>query len=362
MITTDPKARKDAPLHSGCFQYFPKALRTLASRIVREDDCTPAESLTRLLLGEAIEKRCIQSRAEQIALNAIEALQEEITGVVLAYPFEGSAHAFCKRYAEALLDVANLSRVGSNQHNPGKPLFWDRSKSADELDALARHLVEAGKIDVDGVRHSTKVAWRALANLEKSIEAAERMRTPGPGFLLEDHPCWDDATRARVEAWGAKSTPTPTDDPDVIVLPGRLRMRMVACTREHVRFDRPGSGWSLDPRTWWHSHDQAPKLLAFHERTYKLKPGEYRDPCTGMIKDLAADEVRLSDGSVVKLQHYVDEDGCYPRRVHIGFGTCLWWDPAASSLDNRGRFVPADQLPRVCAFYLSYQAPSVDHA
>jgi hypothetical protein len=30
--------------------------------------------------------------------------------------------------------------------------------------------MEAGKVDTDGVRHSAKVAWRALANLEKELE------------------------------------------------------------------------------------------------------------------------------------------------------------------------------------------------
>jgi hypothetical protein len=71
----------------------------------------------------------------------------------------------------ALAAVAELSRIGNDQHNPGQPLHWDRAKSTDELDALTRHLFEAGLVDVDGVRHSTKVAWRALANLEKELEA-----------------------------------------------------------------------------------------------------------------------------------------------------------------------------------------------
>jgi hypothetical protein len=31
-------------------------------------------------------------------------------------------------------------------------------------------LVDRGKIDTDNVRHSTKVAWRALALLQKEIE------------------------------------------------------------------------------------------------------------------------------------------------------------------------------------------------
>ena len=30
--------------------------------------------------------------------------------------------------------------------------------------------MEAGKIDTDGVRHSAKVAWRAMANLQKELE------------------------------------------------------------------------------------------------------------------------------------------------------------------------------------------------
>lgn len=77
-----------------------------------------------------------------------------------------------KYFPRALAAVAELSRIGNDQHNPGKPLHWDRSKSGDELDALSRHLVEAGTIDTDGVRHSTKVCWRALANLEKELEAA----------------------------------------------------------------------------------------------------------------------------------------------------------------------------------------------
>lgn len=76
-------------------------------------------------------------------------------------------------FPDALIAVAELSRIGNDQHNPGKPLHWDRTKSGDELDALTRHLVEAGTIDTDGVRHSTKVAWRALANLQKEIERSK---------------------------------------------------------------------------------------------------------------------------------------------------------------------------------------------
>jgi len=78
----------------------------------------------------------------------------------------------------AIAAVAELSRVGNEQHNPDKPLHWDRSKSGDEKDALARHLLEAGSVDGDGIRHSTKVAWRALANLEKELEKVHGANNP----------------------------------------------------------------------------------------------------------------------------------------------------------------------------------------
>jgi len=75
-----------------------------------------------------------------------------------------------KYFPLALQEVARCSKAGNDQHNPGEPLHWARDKSGDELDALTRHLLDAGTIDTDGVRHSTKVAWRALANLEKELE------------------------------------------------------------------------------------------------------------------------------------------------------------------------------------------------
>ena len=77
-----------------------------------------------------------------------------------------------KYFPDALMEVARCSQAGNDQHHADKPLHWDRSKSGDELDALARHLIGAGTIDDDGVRHSSKVAWRALANLQKELERA----------------------------------------------------------------------------------------------------------------------------------------------------------------------------------------------
>lgn len=77
-----------------------------------------------------------------------------------------------KYFPDAIMEVARASWAGNQQHHPDKPLHWDRSKSNDHLDAMLRHTVQAGQIDTDGVRHSAKVAWRALANLQMELEKA----------------------------------------------------------------------------------------------------------------------------------------------------------------------------------------------
>ncbi len=81
-------------------------------------------------------------------------------------------------FPDAIAAVAECSRVGNEQHNPGSPLHWDRAKSGDEADALGRHLLERGSRDSDGIRHSAKLAWRALALLQKEIEAEAKESAP----------------------------------------------------------------------------------------------------------------------------------------------------------------------------------------
>lgn len=73
-------------------------------------------------------------------------------------------------FPDAIRAVAVCSKVGNEQHNPGTPMHWDRAKSGDEADALMRHFMERGTVDTDGILHSTKVAWRALAMLQKELE------------------------------------------------------------------------------------------------------------------------------------------------------------------------------------------------
>jgi dATP/dGTP diphosphohydrolase len=74
-------------------------------------------------------------------------------------------------FPSALVEVARVSKVGNDQHNPGQPLHWARGKSTDQADTIIRHFLERGKFDVDGLRHSAKLAWRALALLQEELEA-----------------------------------------------------------------------------------------------------------------------------------------------------------------------------------------------
>ncbi len=83
-------------------------------------------------------------------------------------------------FPDALVAIAEVSKHGNDQHNPGEPLHWARGKSTDQDDTIIRHFLERGTRDKsDGLRHSAKMAWRALALLQLEIEAEQRkLNTP----------------------------------------------------------------------------------------------------------------------------------------------------------------------------------------
>jgi hypothetical protein len=83
------------------------------------------------------------------------------------------AHGLLDYFPDALAAVAGVSRVGNEQHNPGHPMHWAKHLSTDHPDCIIRHLVDRGCRDTDGLRHSAKVAWRALALLQMEIEAEQ---------------------------------------------------------------------------------------------------------------------------------------------------------------------------------------------
>lgn len=119
-------------------------------------------------------------------------------------------------FPDALAEVARVSKIGNDQHNPGEPLHWSKDKSNDHPDALLRHLMQRGTVDVDGTRHSAKVAWRALALLQTEIED-EREETkddepdvaggsPGPDEV-DTAQALDREVAESVEALGSRHCP-----------------------------------------------------------------------------------------------------------------------------------------------------------
>lgn len=96
---------------------------------------------------------------EDISVSALRKTRPMFSGLLAYFP-------------DALLAVSNCSYRGNEQHNPGEPLHWARTKSADHLDAGTRHLTDyvTYGIDTDEVPHLAKAAWRILAQLQIDIE------------------------------------------------------------------------------------------------------------------------------------------------------------------------------------------------
>lgn len=103
-------------------------------------------------------------------------------------------------FPDAIAEVAHVSFIGNQQHNPGEPLHWAKEKSQDEDDAMMRHFSERFGSDSDGILHAAKMAWRALAFLQKLIEA-EKMELSYQEYneYLKKYPTRD-------------TPPTPTRD------------------------------------------------------------------------------------------------------------------------------------------------------
>jgi hypothetical protein len=75
-------------------------------------------------------------------------------------------------FPNALAYVAFISHQGSLKHNPGQEMHWARGKSTDHENKIMRHLIDRGRMDSDGIRHSGNLAWRALALLQTELEEA----------------------------------------------------------------------------------------------------------------------------------------------------------------------------------------------
>lgn len=160
-MKTDSKDRKERPIFTGVLMYFPDALEEVADLLVGDLD------LDGVGWSHVIYSLIAQDPA-RAALQALHCLQCEVG------PFreikEPSVFGLLQAYGEAFSEIAHCSFIGNLKHSPGAPLRWVRDRSADHEDCAIRHLVEAGKIDDDKIRHSVKVAWRCLANLQVKTE------------------------------------------------------------------------------------------------------------------------------------------------------------------------------------------------
>jgi hypothetical protein len=73
-------------------------------------------------------------------------------------------------FPDAIAYVAFVSKVGNDKHNPGEKMHWARGKSDDHANCVARHLIERGTYDSEGLLNEGTMAWRALACLQLRLE------------------------------------------------------------------------------------------------------------------------------------------------------------------------------------------------
>jgi len=92
-------------------------------------------------------------------------------------------------FPAAIAEVARISRIGNDKHNPGEPLHHARGKSMDHEDCIVRHTLDARE-SAGAVRteHLANRAWRALAALQEHCETAGAPLAPN-ARLPEDSEC-----------------------------------------------------------------------------------------------------------------------------------------------------------------------------
>jgi hypothetical protein len=122
--------------------------------------------------GKAYELNRIRASYEEAerAYDAQRNSLPEDDSARLNYPMFDGLLAY---FPNALAEVSRVSKIGNDQHNPGQPMHWARGKSTDHENKIVRHLIDAGKKDARGVRHSARLAWRALALLQEELEREE---------------------------------------------------------------------------------------------------------------------------------------------------------------------------------------------
>jgi hypothetical protein len=123
--------------------------------------------------AEAFAIRDARTKAVQALVDSLAPPHERSSEARKALPLATGVLAY---FPDAVLAVAECSRIGNEKHNAGEPLHWAKEKSTDEPDAMARHLIDCLALgptarQPDGIMHGAALAWRALAYLQRAIEA-----------------------------------------------------------------------------------------------------------------------------------------------------------------------------------------------
>jgi hypothetical protein len=125
--------------------------------------CDPGEHHLCDWHGNELARQVIQESMGHTVLPVNDAARKALPiwdGVLMYFP-------------AALLEVARVSRVGNDQHNPNQPLHWAREKSTDQMNTALRHMMDHGTgnlRDTDGTYHLAKAIWRLCAELQLTIE------------------------------------------------------------------------------------------------------------------------------------------------------------------------------------------------
>ena len=163
----------------------PPKLRTVSCSICQDSGYVPDSSrpysitICSRCVGGLVRPSALPSGPQVPKLAApLEALAVDLS--ILSLPDDDAkrgeypmADGLLDYFPNALAEVSKVSKIGNDQHNPGQPLNWARDKSTDHANKIMRHLVDRGRFDGRGVRHTARLAWRALAMLQTEIEQEE---------------------------------------------------------------------------------------------------------------------------------------------------------------------------------------------
>ena len=125
---------------------------------------------------------CERDRAEAVQANAKRQKIDDYT----ARKQRPICTGVLDYFPDALLEIAYVSYIANQQHNPGEKMHWAKEKSIGEGNEILRHMIDRGKKDTDGIRHMAKAAWRALELLQREIEAERNQNCADWGAIINE--------------------------------------------------------------------------------------------------------------------------------------------------------------------------------